>query len=151
VADDAVGERPANGRDARGRFTGGNSFALVHGGRSRQVAAGQLPEQVDALAVLADREAAIVNELGGPEAISQIRRDLVTRYLETSTIADYLAANILANGVLTTKGRTRAAVTVYLQVIDRLHRLGVSIGLERRPKPAQSLADVLAQHEESAQ
>lgn len=139
-------ELPADGRDVRGRFTLGNTAALVHGGRSQRVAAGLLPEQAEARALMREREQAIVRDLGGD--LSQVKADMVTRYLETALIADFLADNIARHGALTGKGRTRAAVTAYLQVLDRQHRLALLLGLERRQKRAVSLADVLAQHED---
>jgi hypothetical protein len=70
-----------------------------------------------------------------------VRLELVGRFLQASVIADSLGANIVAHGVTTTKGRTRAAVTTYLQVLDRLHRLATAIGLERRPKPVGSISE----------
>jgi hypothetical protein len=72
-----------------------------------------------------------------------VRLELVGRFLQASVIADHLGANIVRHGVLTTKGRTRAAVTTYLQVLDRLHRLSTAIGLERRQKPVASPLDYL--------
>jgi hypothetical protein len=123
-----------------------NTGHLIHGGRSRQVRAGQLPEQAEAVAALAERHAEIVNELGGADALSIIKRDLVTRYLETAMIADYLASNVWQHGPLTGKGRTRAAVTAYLQVLDRQQKLAATIGIERQAKTID-LARALAEQQ----
>jgi hypothetical protein len=79
----------------------------------------------------AEQAVAIVADLGGPDTLSTLRRDLIQRYLETANIADYLASHVLRDGVLTTKGKTRAAVTTYLSVVDRLSRLAAAIGLDR--------------------
>ena len=99
-------------------------------------------------AALKERELAIVADLGGRDNMSQLKADMVQRYIAASTVADYLEHNIITQGVLSAKGRTRAAVSTYLQVLDRLHRFAGSIGLERKPKPAASLADILAKHED---
>jgi hypothetical protein len=51
--------------------------------------------------------------------------------------------------VTSAKGRPRAAVSLYLSVLDRITRLATAIGLERQGKPAQTLDAVLAAHEET--
>ncbi|MBA3887603.1 MAG: hypothetical protein H0X67_18005 [Acidobacteria bacterium] len=151
MPDQAPQELPTNGRNA-GQFRAGEPGPrLRFGHRSKLVAAGQLPEQAEALAALAETHAAIVNELGGPQAISTVRRDLITRYLQTSLIADYLSEHILAHGVMTTKGRTRAAVNTFLLVTDRQLRLAVAIGLERREKPTETFEGYLTRTARASQ
>jgi hypothetical protein len=138
------GEQPASGRDAAGRFAPGNTASLTHGQRSERAGAELIPHLA---ALLAEKEAAIVADLGGAEQLSAIRRELVARFIQSSAIADSLAVNIAAHGVLTAKGRTRAAVTLYLQVLDRQIKLATSIGLERRQKRALSVGDIIREHE----
>jgi len=53
-------------------------------------------------------------------------------------------------GAVTAKGRTRALYTAYLSALDRETKLAITLGLERRQKAAQTLADVLEQHEDVA-
>ena len=81
--------------------------------------------------------------------MGQIKQDIVGRYLQASLIADYLADNIAREGVLSTKGRQRAAVNTFLSVVNTLHKLAGSIGLERRMKDLGdlSLGEYLARQE----
>ena len=126
-----------------GCWTSGNRASFKHGGRSAQVRGALLPEQAERFARLAERRQAIEQDLGGADALSQIGRDLVTRYLETSTIAEFLAGVLVANGPLTPRGRARSALNAFLQVLDRQHRLALALGLERRSKRLPSLHDYL--------
>lgn len=139
------GERPSSGRDTDGRFAPGNTESLKHGQRSERDGAELMPWLV---AVLAEKEAAILADLGGAEQVSAIRRELLGRFLQSSAIADSLGANIVENGVLTSKGRTRAAVTLYLQVLDRQIKLAGTIGLGRQAKPVRSLEEAMREAEE---
>ena len=142
-------ESGPNGRRANGTFAPGNTASLIHGARSPRVANASLDGQELLRASLQLTAAGIVADLGGTAELTHVRRELVTRFTETSAIASYLSENILANGVLTTKGKTRAAVSTYLQVVDRLHRLAHAIGLDRRTKPTSTLDAFLAQREAS--
>jgi hypothetical protein len=129
-------ERPESGRN-RGRFVKGEPGpALTHGGRSVQVRLALIDAR---RAELEDHRAAIFADLGGRENVGRLKADLVERYLETSLIGEWLGGNLLAGGVLTAKGKTRAAATLYLQVLDRLYRLTTALGLERKPKDAMTL------------
>lgn len=135
---------PGTGIGKSTRFTPGNTASLQHGGRSRRVALGAMPEQAEALAALAEQRKEIEDDLGGSATLSRIQRDIVTRYLEASLVANYLGQNLQQLGPLTGKGRTRAAMTAYLQVLDRQMRLGAMLGLERVAKPGQTLEGYLA-------
>lgn len=138
-----LGDLPASGRDTRGRFTPGNLAAMTHGGRSMQVAAGVLPSQADAMAVLGEREAAILADLGGVDVISTIKRGAVTRHCRWELIEDYCWRDIATKGISTTKGHTRATVSLLLQVQDRLHRSAQLLGLDRQARPVPSVNDLL--------
>ena len=139
---------PSAQRGANGRFVAGNTARLVHGARSRKVMLAGLPEQAQIRALLAEREAAIVADLGGAGNLSTIKREVITRFLQTSVVADFLGSNIVKHGVLTTKGKTRAAVTTYLQVVDRLTRLALTLGLERQAKRVPSIEEFLRQRQQ---
>jgi len=146
TASDAPSGEPApSGRDAAGRFTAGNVASLKHGQRSEREGAELMPSLA---AVLAEKESAIVADLGGAAHVSEIRRELVTRFIQSSAIADSLAVNIGAHGVLTAKGRTRAAVSLYLQVLDRQIKLASAIGLGRQTKPVRSIEDAMREAQE---
>lgn len=140
-------QRP--GHDATsGRFVRGNTDALKHGAFSQQVRDALTPEQADVLAALAEKRAEIERDLGGSENLSVLARDLAGRYLELCTIADYLGGRLVTQGPLTPKGNQRAALTAYLGVVDRLQRLALALGIERRAKPIQSVADIMREHRE---
>jgi hypothetical protein len=134
------------GRDKMGRFAGGNTAALKHGARSKQAMHGLLPEQAEALAALAERRQEIENDLGGPEALSALTRDAVTRYLELTLVADYLGRKLATEGPLTTKGKQRAALAAFLGVVDRQSRLAQQLGFEKTPKKVNTLEDHLRQN-----
>ncbi len=130
-------ERRDVGRDAVGRFSRGNTAALTHGLRSRQARDGLLLPPGAPLP--AERAAAVLADLGD---VSTITGGLVRRYVHLELLAEWLEGNLLAQGALTTKGHRRAAVDAYLGVVDRLARLGSTLGLARKPKSLGTLADV---------
>ena len=131
---------PRDGHDGKnGRFLAGNRESLQHGAFSEQVRNALTPEQAEALAVLAEKRAEIERDLGGVENLSVLARDLASRYLELCTVADYLGGKLVTQGPLTPKGNQRAALSAYLGVVDRLHRLAMALGLERRAKPIHPL------------
>jgi hypothetical protein len=126
---------PRHGHDGtNGRFIAGNRDSLKHGGFSQQVRNALTPEQVEVLAALAEKRAEIERDLGGSENLSVLARDLANRYLELCVVADYLGGKLVTQGPLTPRGHQRAALTAYLGVVDRLHRLAMALGLERRQK-----------------
>jgi hypothetical protein len=122
-----------------------NPLTLKHGRYSTQVAHAERPEQSKIRAMLAEREAVIVADLGGPAALSTLQLDLIHEYQRLHAIADWLGENILNAGALTAKGTKRAAVDAYLSVLDRKMRMAAALGLRRVPKDAGlSLQDWLA-------
>jgi hypothetical protein len=129
------------GHDARGRFVAGNLEAYRHGGRSARVAHALLPEQRDRFETLANRRAAILSDLGGADVVSVIKADLLDRYLEVSTVAAWLGGHLIADGPLTAKGHARAATTLFLQVVDRLHRLGATLGARHHTRSSPRSCD----------
>jgi hypothetical protein len=136
-------ERPEDRRHVNGKFAAGNTAAMTHGAFSRQVRGALLPEQSEALAALDAERRLIEDDLGGAESLSVLTRDLVTRYQELSLVADHLGRKLVTEGPLTTKGHQRAALTAYLSVVDRLHRLAIALGLERKAKRVPSLTEVM--------
>jgi hypothetical protein len=73
-----------------------------------------------------------------------VKRTLATRFLEQAVIADTLAANLAQQGILTAKGRQRAALSAYLSVSASLSRLAAQLGLERQAKRVPTASDLLA-------
>jgi hypothetical protein len=141
-------EPPTAGRRANGTFAPGNATALRHGLYSRQMREALLPEQAEARAAIAEQRRAIEDDLGGNEALSALTRDLIGRYVELRLVADFLGHQLATVGPLTGKGRQRAALTAYLAVIDRLNRLALSLGLERKAKRVDTIADIVREHAE---
>ena len=141
-----IGELETSGRGPGGRFVAGpgNRGNWRHGGRSKYVAAGETPEQIEALAAMAERKAQIETDLGGRENLSQLAADSVADYLRLRMVGEYLAENLMKQGPLTSKGRQRAALTAYLSVVDRTQRIATSLGLSRREKAVPTITDYLA-------
>jgi hypothetical protein len=130
---------PIAGRDAHGRFTGGNRAAMTHGMRSHQAAGGALlPPGAPTLAERAD---AIRADLG--DELSAIKGSLLGRHVMLAVLAEHLEGHLLGLGVLTAKGRTRAALNAYLSVLDRLTRSAQILGLERKPKRVPNVLEYL--------
>ena len=138
------GAPPPGGRHPDGTFASRTTTALTHGGRSRQVRAAQRPGQTEAPERLAERRAAIMADLGGEQQLSQLQRDLIERYIELDMVASWLGSHLVAEGPLTAKGRTRAALSAYVTVVDRIHRVGGALGVARRPKMVPDLTAYLA-------
>ena len=128
------GEPASSGRNPDGTFASGNTASLTHGARSRQVQGAQLPEQTDRSRHLAEKRAAIVTDLGGEASLSRLQLDLVDRYLELDAVAAWLGGNLVAVGPLSAKGRTRAALTAYVSVADRVLRIAAALGLDRQQR-----------------
>lgn len=137
----SVCEATCNTGSRPGQFATSRLSAMKTGLHSELVRQGLLPEQQQAVQAMHERRAAIVDDLGVD--LSQVKQDVLQRYLEAGLIADYLFDNIQRNGVLTAKGRNRAACSAYLQVLDRQVRLGQLLGLERRTRQVPNPADWL--------
>jgi hypothetical protein len=130
------------GRDPEtGRWKAGNLAALKHGQRASTLL--DVPELAEAHRA---RVEAIETDLGGAAQLSAVQLPLVSELARLQLITDSLGADVLARGVLTGKGRTRAAVTVYLAVLDRQQRLAQLLGLSRRQRDVPDLASYLAAH-----
>ena len=68
-------------------------------------------------------------------------------------IMDSLGDDLLRNGVLTAKGKNRAALSAYVMALDRLHKLMTTVGIERRsrrvPTTVAGIVAHLAEQERS--
>ncbi len=131
----------ASGRDpATGRWIAGCMPRVRTGSRTDRLL------EVPALAVAhRERTDALTADLGGMSQLSAVQGPLVAELARLQLVTESLGADVLRHGVLTGKGRTRAAVTIYLQVLDRQQKLAALLGLERRQKPSgpTHLADYL--------
>ena len=126
-----------------GWFRPGNTAALKDGRRSRRVLAGLMPEQAEARAALAERVAAIVGDLGGKETLSALAVGQVQRHAKLELVDTFLWENLQRHGPLTGKGHTRAALTAWLSVVDRLQKSAATLGLQRVARKVPSLDDYL--------
>lgn len=115
-----------------GRFTAGNTAALVHGARSKQTAALQAP----ARATMRDQ---VLVDLGvDANALPATLSALVDRFCESVQLTEaYFAALEHAGGPISTRGRQRAAVRGYLAALEVQVKLATMIGLERRQARAR--------------
>lgn len=117
--------------------------ALKHGAHSLLVRKALLPEQVRQREALAEKRRQIEADLGGLDSISAIRSELLDRFLETSLLCEYLGQQLIDGGPFTAKGRARAALGAYLQVLDRLQRLASALGLDRKARNVPSPLDFI--------
>lgn len=122
----------------------GNQLATKHGHRSRRFQDAMLPGQEQLRAAIAERRIEWAADLGDDLSFGQ--RDLISRGLRLHVILDTLEENMEREGVLTPKGAMRAAVSLYLSVLDRLMKIYAQLGLERRAKPIQSASAIIAAH-----
>lgn len=127
-----VGEPVGRGQCGRCRaFVKSNTAGMVHGGRSTAL---RRRIEEEASEALAERRQAILEDLGGEEQLSTIATDTVERYVVGEALLNWMESNLLAEGVITAKGKRRAMHSAYLQQLDRVARLGALLGLEREPR-----------------
>jgi hypothetical protein len=143
-----IAEPPVSGAEERdpstGRFVAGNRAAVTHGLRATKYLEQLKAEASD---VLRERRETLQRDLGGE--LGLVKADSADAYLVTVLLTESLAQNLLAHGVLTPKGKTRAAMSAFLQVLDRQVKLATLLGLERRTKPVDPLVAVARAVEEA--
>jgi hypothetical protein len=139
-----IPERP--GRRADGRFALGNTESLTHGGYSKQAQAGELASQAETAAIVRERVNEIVNDLGGPDEVSTVLAGQVRQHGRLEMLEEHLWHQIEDGGITTAKGNTRACVTLWLKVIDRLQRSAMTLGIERKQRRVD-LAQAFAEQE----
>lgn len=126
------------------RFEPGNRAHWKHGRRSRRLQAGQLPEQQALAAAIREQVELVVEELGGHAQVSTLKSALLEDWCRLGIYAKTVEQHLEQGGLLTGKGRTKAAAAFWLSLLDRRHRVAEKIGLLRVPKPVASLDDVVA-------
>jgi hypothetical protein len=128
---------PTAQRRANGQFAPGHTISLKHGARSSRTISRLFAERA---APLREREQQITADLGGD--VSAVTQELIGRFVQTSAVADSLSAHLVHHGVVTSAGRIRPAVNTFLAAVDRLQRLGQTLGLDRRQKRLDPLEAV---------
>jgi hypothetical protein len=123
-----------------GRFQAGNVAALKHGGRRSL-------DRPEALIAIAGKREELTAHLGDASVIQQ---DLVTDYARTDVLIESVAANIEVGGIFTTKGKTRAAVSLLLSLMDRRLRLATTLGIERKPRRVETIETIMREHSEQS-
>lgn len=92
---------------------------------------------------LTERVSEIVESIGGVDAVSPVLAGMVARHARLEAVAEHLWHNLEDKGVSTGKGATRAAATLWLQVVDRLHKSSALLGLERKPRKVETVSDLM--------
>jgi len=134
----AVSALRTSGRQKNGRAGAGNGLALRHGLRSTQ-----LLEAHDVRVWHREQVAAITRDLGGDDQLTAVKRSMVRELARVEVILASLGDELLERGVMTGKGKTRAAATLYLKTLDRFEKVARLIGLEGRTKQVPNPADWL--------
>ena len=89
----------------------------------------------------AHRESVIREHLGGSPTV--VQESLTRRYVFVEMLALDTERKII-------EGK-RVEVGPYLALVDRLHSLGRSLGLERRAQTVKSLREVLLEHQSTTE
>lgn len=139
-AREAVAALRGKGRGPDGRFQPGNTMRLQHGLRCER-----LLDHPDIAAWHREQVAAIEADLGGEQQLTALQRAHVREAARLEVLVGALGDDLLARGVLTGKGRTRAAATLYLQALDRYLRVAQALGLQRRERPVPTVAELLGE------
>ncbi len=134
-AREAVAALRGRGREPNGRAGKGNTLALKSGLRSLQLA-----EHPDIAAWHQAEVDAISADLGGDAELSALQRAAVREAARVEVILGALGEELFTHGVLTGKGKTRSATTVYLKALDRFVKLSGLLGLARRARPVGDVA-----------
>lgn len=135
-------------REARERLSvaGPSMNAMQVGDRSVKLQAALEPVRA---AIYGQTLADLGCSIDGPEKPTETLRMTARNLAALDVLAETFWTFIEAQGVLTAKGKTRAAVTTWLSIVDRQLKLAQVLGLERKAKRAKSLDDVLAEHEDA--
>jgi hypothetical protein len=141
-AKDAVQALRGRGRRANGQAGPGNTLSLRHGLRSSR-----LLEAPDVAAWHQDETAAITADRGGVAELSTLQRAYVRESARLEVILAALGDDLLHAGVLTGKGKMRAATSTYLQVLDRFVKVTQALGVQRVPAHVPTFAEIAAQYD----
>ena len=105
-----------------------NSVALKHGARRFIAGCGSSLNEAERVAT----RDAVIEDLGGKEAVSEVMRQIVEDFAYWVTVRDLLGRHVFSVGTLTRAGRRRACFGLYLEASRRVERLAKLIGTARR-------------------
>lgn len=132
-----------------GRFRVGCPGPRLQGGQHSRLLQDGALAPTEALVALAERQQEIERDQGGPDQLSRVHRDAIRDLLRLELVGDFLFDRLVRQGPLTGKGKTRAALSAYLGVADRLYRQRQLVGLSRRQKHVDPLEAVRLAVEEA--
>jgi hypothetical protein len=72
-----------------------------------------------------------------------IETGYVRRLTQLEGSLELLGEDLAARGVMTVRGRPRAAFTLFLRVLDTWDRYAQRLGIERRAKRVPTLSEVM--------
>lgn len=119
------------GRGPDGRWQKGCAPRLRHGLRLA-------PDHPALATAHRERTDAIAIDLGGD--LPTLKRAAAREAARLDLITEGLGEDLMRHGVLTATHNQRAALSAYVMTLDRLHRLMVLLGLERRGREIKDLA-----------
>jgi hypothetical protein len=86
----------------------------------------------------------IVGDLGGLEELTTLERAYIQNLADVTTTMRLLVNDLTTRGMFTPAGNPRRSYELYLSAVDRFDRLGQRIGLKRRARRVNGLAELLA-------
>jgi hypothetical protein len=110
--------------------------------RARPAWLRKLDQRCELARTLNARLAAVADQLGGADVMTPIEQSLAERWVHLEGMAQ-------RHEVAARDGRA-FDLTAYLNIVARLHRLSVTLGTNRRARPAPSLAEYLRSKENLA-
>lgn len=120
-----------SGRDAAGRFIAGNAESLTHGARRYELR-GALPD--DVRAALDAFRSDLESDRGGRSEMGAIESGYVRRLTQLEGVLELLGQDVATHGVMTQRGRPRAAYRAFLDTLATWDRLAQRLGLERKAR-----------------
>ena len=112
---------------------------MIHGGRRMQLSGGSPLDEARRVAIRDH----VLEDIGGAAECSQVLYELVSDFAAACVLRDLCWRHIAAVGPMTSKGRRRAAVSLYLEASARAERLAARIGVDRKAAPVPTLAQYL--------
>ena len=128
-----------------GCFVPTNTVRVTHGARRLASGRGTPLEQARIVAI----EAAVVEDLGGEDMVSEVLGALVTDFAFAVVLRDLLARHFAAVCPLTAAGKRRAALTSWQQASARVEALARQIGTDRRATPVPSLSEYISNRQQA--
>ena len=119
-----------------------NQLQREHGIYSRLPPPADLREKVDAL------RAGVISDRGGESELSTLERSYVEKLGDIDVTIRLLTHDIAVHGLLTKSGGVRGVYDKLLAGLAAFDRYAVRVGLERRAKSVQTIAEIMRDHKE---